>query len=135
MNESNSPKVLILYASTHGQTEKICSKLAVTLGLCDLRVQVRDVHRHEQENPDGYDAVIVAASVHAGCEPVAGALLYREYNPFTRTLVRLISKSAGHSTDTSVDHEFTDWEALARFGQEIASEFRAKLESAPALRS
>jgi menaquinone-dependent protoporphyrinogen IX oxidase len=32
MNASEAPRVLILYASTHGQTEKIASKLAFSMG-------------------------------------------------------------------------------------------------------
>lgn len=188
MNVPGSPKVLILYASTHGQTEKIVSKLAVTLGLCDLQVAIRDVHAGREERPDAYDAIVVAASVHAGhhqreivnwvhhnidelahrpnafisvslssadadeearanaikyiedfirdtrwrpdrSEPVAGALLYREYNPFTRTLVKLIARSTGHETDTSRDYEFTDWEAIARLGQELSAEFKRRLQT------
>jgi len=50
-------------------------------------------------------------------EPVAGALQYREYDFFTRTLMKLLMKRGGHSTDTSQDHDFTDWEAVARFAR------------------
>jgi menaquinone-dependent protoporphyrinogen oxidase len=34
----------------------------------------------------------------------------------------IISKMAGGSTDTSRDHEYTDWKALTRFADEIAAE-------------
>jgi menaquinone-dependent protoporphyrinogen oxidase len=47
--------------------------------------------------------------------PVAGALLYREYNPFLRFIMRLIAKSEGGSTDTSRNTEYTDWESLDQF--------------------
>lgn len=53
--------------------------------------------------------------------PVAGALLYRQYRPAIRLLMRIISKMAGGSTDTSRDHEYTDWQAVSRFAGEIAA--------------
>jgi menaquinone-dependent protoporphyrinogen oxidase len=54
--------------------------------------------------------------------PVAGALLYRQYRPMIRLLMRVISGMAGGSTDASRDHEYTDWKALKRFADEIAAD-------------
>ena len=51
----------------------------------------------------------------------AGALQYLEYNFATRLLIRLMMKRAGHPTDTSQDYDYTDWEAVERFGHECAS--------------
>ena len=61
----------------------------------------------------------------AGWEPrlvqsFAGALQYREYDFFTRLLIKLMMKHGGHPTDTSHDHDFTDWDAVERFGAECA---------------
>jgi menaquinone-dependent protoporphyrinogen oxidase len=50
----------------------------------------------------------------------AGALQYREYDHFTRTLIRLMMKRGGHPTDTSRDYDYTDWEAVERLGREFA---------------
>jgi menaquinone-dependent protoporphyrinogen oxidase len=50
----------------------------------------------------------------------AGALQYREYDLFTRLLIKLMMKRGGHPTDTSRDHDFTDWDAVERFGRECA---------------
>jgi menaquinone-dependent protoporphyrinogen oxidase len=52
---------------------------------------------------------------------IAGALQYREYNVFTRTLVRLMMRRGGHPTDTSQDYDYTDWDAVERFGREFAA--------------
>jgi menaquinone-dependent protoporphyrinogen oxidase len=52
---------------------------------------------------------------------VAGALQYREYNVFTRTLMRLMMRRGGHPTDTSRDYDYTDWDAVERFGREFAA--------------
>jgi menaquinone-dependent protoporphyrinogen oxidase len=57
-------------------------------------------------------------------KPVAGALLYTKYNVLIRLVMKHIAKRSGGSTDTSRDHEYTDWEALDRF----VSEFAASLE-------
>jgi menaquinone-dependent protoporphyrinogen oxidase len=54
-------------------------------------------------------------------ERLAGALQYREYDPFTRALVRLLMKRGGHPTDTSRDHDFTDWDEVGRLGAELAA--------------
>jgi len=52
--------------------------------------------------------------------PVAGALLYRQYGAIVRLVMRFIAKQAGATTDTSRDHEYTDWQALDRFADELA---------------
>jgi menaquinone-dependent protoporphyrinogen oxidase len=54
------------------------------------------------------------------CEPIAGCLQYREYDVFTRQLMRLLMRRMGHPTDASHDYDYTDWDALDRLGVEIA---------------
>ena len=43
---------------------------------------------------------------------VAGALMYRRYNFAVRWMMKRIARQAGAPTDTSRDHEFTDFAAL-----------------------
>lgn len=50
----------------------------------------------------------------------AGRLAYRTYGFFTRLLMRAIAKREGGSTDTSRDHEYTDWPEVTRFADEVA---------------
>jgi len=50
----------------------------------------------------------------------AGALHYRKYNFLLRFMMKRIARSEGVSTDTSRDHEYTDWEAVSRFADELA---------------
>jgi menaquinone-dependent protoporphyrinogen oxidase len=54
-------------------------------------------------------------------EAVAGCLQYREYDPFTRQLMRLLMRHMGHPTDASRDYDYTDWDAVDRLGLQIAS--------------
>ena len=57
------------------------------------------------------------------CLPVAGALLYTQYNFLVRFVMKQISKKNGGPTDTSRDYEFTDWPALDRFVDEVSHRF------------
>jgi menaquinone-dependent protoporphyrinogen oxidase len=53
---------------------------------------------------------------------MAGALQYREYDVFTRVLMRLMMRHVGHpAPDTSHDYDYTDWDAVERFGREFAA--------------
>jgi menaquinone-dependent protoporphyrinogen oxidase len=60
--------------------------------------------------------------------PVAGALLYRQYGFFIRNLLRFISRIVGASTDTSRDHEYTDWALVDRYADELADRCAATRE-------
>lgn len=50
---------------------------------------------------------------------VAGALRYSQYDYFKRLIMKLIAKQQGGDTDTSHDHEYTDWQDLTRFVEEF----------------
>jgi menaquinone-dependent protoporphyrinogen oxidase len=53
---------------------------------------------------------------------VAGTLAYTRYNLLTRFVMKRISARSGGSTDTSHDHEYTDWSQVALFAGAIAAE-------------
>ncbi len=175
--------VLLLHASTHGHTAKIARRIADVLEREGLDVDLRRAGAGDPA-PDGYDAVIVGASIHAGkhqkevvawakrhhttlalrpsaffsvcltaadddeeshaatrryhdelveatgwtpgrAVTFAGALQYREYDFATRLLMRLMMRKGGHPTDTSRDHDFTDWDAVERFAHAFAGELAA----------
>jgi menaquinone-dependent protoporphyrinogen oxidase len=59
----------------------------------------------------------------AHVKPVAGALMYSKYNFLIRFVMKRIAKQSGGSTDTSRDHDYTDWVALDHFVDELAAEF------------
>ena len=52
----------------------------------------------------------------------AGALQYREYDFATRLVIRLMMRKGGHPTDTSRDHDFTDWDAVEDFARACAGD-------------
>jgi menaquinone-dependent protoporphyrinogen oxidase len=51
---------------------------------------------------------------------VSGALRYTRYGFITRFVMRMISRRRGGPTDTSRDYEFTDWNAVDRFGADLS---------------
>lgn len=62
---------------------------------------------------------------HVGWQPqlrasIAGAINYTRYNPLLRWYMKRASSKGGGSTDTSRDHEYTDWNQVERFAQDIA---------------
>ena len=173
------PKFLVLYASTHGQTEKIASRVGDVLGREGAEVVTEKADGDVETDPAGVDAVVVGASVHAGHHQrdvvdwakahaatlngmpaaffsvslsaaedtgesrqdnrkylddfaertgwtpaetavIAGALQYREYDFMTRLLMRLLMKHQHHPTDTSQDHEYTDWDQVEGFARRCA---------------
>ena len=46
---------------------------------------------------------------------------YREYNFLIRYIMKRIMHGQGLSTDTSRDHEYTDWQAVSKFAREYAA--------------
>ena len=46
---------------------------------------------------------------------VAGAIRYTQYDFFKSWILKMIASTKGASTDTSQDHEFTDWKDLEAF--------------------
>ena len=49
----------------------------------------------------------------------AGAVKYTKYGILTRYIMKWIAKREGGSTDTSRDHEYTDWDAVVRFSEQF----------------
>ncbi len=170
-------RVLVLFASYHGQTRRIAFRIAETLRARGLHVHLRDL-ADEQPDPAGFAAVIVGAPVHmsrhhpaiaswlerhaatlatrpgaffsvsmsassaratvrreieqiaatflagVGWRPThvatfGGALRYTQYGWLTRQLMKLVVGSQGRPTDTSRDHEFTDWPQVDRFSADL----------------
>ena len=60
-------------------------------------------------------------------DTIGGAIAYTKYNPLLRWIIRRATRAAGGPTDTSRDHEATDWSQVERF----ATSFAAKLPSIP----
>jgi menaquinone-dependent protoporphyrinogen oxidase len=66
----------------------------------------------------------------ARIEHVAGGLPYTRYNFITRWFMRRIAEKEGNATDTTRDHEYTDWDALARFADSFLASLAAPVTAA-----
>ena len=169
--------ILILYASTEGQTKKVAERLA---GIVRNKGHQATTQWGKQLpanfSVDTFDAAIIGGSIHMDKYPrylnkfvvthgdwlnsvpsafftvcmaaysaseksrqaaqrygdkfiaqtewtptliqtFAGAVKYTQYNFITRFIMKMISKREGANTDTSRDHEYTDWESVDRFAE------------------
>jgi menaquinone-dependent protoporphyrinogen oxidase len=114
------PEMIRFVRDRRASLEKVPTAfLSVSLteaGAEDQRASV-DSRAHAREQ---VEATVQAFFDETGWHPgrvqrVAGALLYTKYNLFLRFVMKQIARKAGGSTDTSRDHEYTDWVALDRF--------------------
>ena len=70
----------------------------------------------------------------APSESIAGAIAYTKYNPILGWIVRRASKPWGGPTDTSRDHEFTDWAQVQRFVVAFEATLPAPTAAEPLIR-
>jgi menaquinone-dependent protoporphyrinogen oxidase len=84
---------------------------------------------NEQHALSAADVQQVLAKFHAATAwhpkylmSVAGALRYSKYNFLIRFVMKRIARQSGGPTDTSRDHEYTNWTALDRFVVNFAME-------------
>ena len=179
-------RILVLFGTTNGQTEKIARALEHRFRAGGHEADAVNAASADPD-PQPYDAVVVAASVHAGgyqpevarwvskhapvlnekltafvsvclgvlqneekvrrdlraivdaflrktvwrpitIFPVAGALKYTQYNFMLRWFMKRIAAKAGGATDTSRDHEYTDWQAVDRFADAFGERVRTSNE-------
>lgn len=52
----------------------------------------------------------------------AGALLYQNYHPLLRWIMKRIARKAGGGTDTSRNYEYTDWGEVEAFGRRCSEQ-------------
>jgi menaquinone-dependent protoporphyrinogen IX oxidase len=55
-------RALVFYASTHGHTAKIASRVAEAVRQADIGVDILDARHDTAPEPSGYDGTILAAS-------------------------------------------------------------------------
>ena len=186
-----TPRILIVYASSYGQTAKIARRMSDMLRDRGLEVTVENAREPSGVRLADFDGVIVGASLIArghqpavrdfirasiatlngvpsaffsvcasagsrfpanreaavrlrdaflgqmGWEPdlrasIAGAINFTRYNFLLRWYMKRASAMNGGSTDTSRDHEYTDWEQVDRFAADFAGMLARTPEEVPA---
>jgi menaquinone-dependent protoporphyrinogen oxidase len=63
-------------------------------------------------------------------ETIGGAMAYTKYNPLLRWMIKRTAKAAGGPTDTSRDHEVTDWAQVDHFVEAFVRRMPAPPEAA-----
>jgi menaquinone-dependent protoporphyrinogen oxidase len=178
----STPRILIAYGTTHGQTASIAGLIESVLAHDGFLVTVVNLKDGSVPPLDLFQGVIIGASVIArghqpvvanfirknlaalnampcaffsvsasagsareegraaarrvrdrflaemGLRPVlsesiAGAIKYTRYNPLLRWYMKRASKMNGGSTDTSRDHEYTDWQQVRAFAMAFGDLF------------
>jgi menaquinone-dependent protoporphyrinogen oxidase len=61
---------------------------------------------------------------------IAGRLAYREYNVLIRFIIKRIARKEGGPTDTSRDHELTNWDEVDRLGHLMATAIHERVVAA-----
>lgn len=109
---------IVSWGKRHSQTlnEMPSAFFSVCLTAADDTDEARKATR-------GYIESMIADSAWTPARTVtfAGALQYREYDFATRLAMRLMMRLSHHPSDASHDYDFTDWDAVERFGRECAA--------------
>ncbi|MCX5741721.1 MAG: hypothetical protein NT062_04380 [Proteobacteria bacterium] len=95
--------------------------LGMPTGFFSVSMAAADLPQGLGCDPSGYNARLFTQLAWTPTEAAgfAGALPYRRYGHVRRWVMKQISKAAGHPTDTSRDHQFTDDVAVDAFADQL----------------
>jgi menaquinone-dependent protoporphyrinogen oxidase len=114
-------KRIVAYARQHREALDAMPSAFVSVSLTQTTAESATATDEERAQAHEALSVVIGDFIErTGWHPrrtlrVAGELAYTRYNWFMRWMLKRIAKSQGGSTDTSRDHVYTNWEALARF--------------------
>lgn len=125
-----SPKLIRWVREHRGLLTSLPSAFfTVSLNKADSRPQARQADHeliHKFATLSGWSPALATS--------FAGAMKYRDYPWPVRILMRWIAKRAGGSTETSKNHEYTDWASVDAFVREWLAQHNA-LEPGPESRA
>ena len=78
-----------------------------------------DPHEHAEADDDRPEDAAGCGSSPDRTLHAAGALRFTQYDFFKRWAMRLIALQRKQKVDTSIDTEYTDWDAVRRFTEEF----------------
>jgi len=114
---SKYPKPLLKFVTTHRDS---LNKIPGALFTVCMAINSKLPGSREQAMHFGEAFKTQTGWRPALVETFAGAVKYTQYGFITRYIMKRISKHEGGSTDTSRDHEYTDWGGVAHFAEEFA---------------
>jgi menaquinone-dependent protoporphyrinogen oxidase len=98
--------------------------ISVSLSICSaIPTEVEAARAIAQQFPDhlGWKVGRVAC--------VAGRLAYTQYGFLTRYIMRRIAAKSGGSTDTSREHELTDWTQVRGLARDLAAQLASQAKT------
>ena len=117
---------MVRFARTHGAVLRAMPNAFVAVSMSQATVERKEAGDEERERSRAYVRACVDKFVgETGWRadrtvPVAGALRYSQYNVVVRWVMKSMARRAGASTDTTRDHDYTDWSAVDRLAGEFA---------------
>ncbi|MFZ2651901.1 MAG: flavodoxin domain-containing protein [Burkholderiaceae bacterium] len=121
VHQNKHPAALVDFAKRyHAWLSALpCAVFSVSLGAA-----LEDMESRIEVQRLLYDFVDDAALNPVATCCIAGALKYTQYDYFKRLVMRMIARQRGQSTDTSKDHEYTDWDGIEVFIDEFLAAAR-----------
>jgi menaquinone-dependent protoporphyrinogen oxidase len=118
--QAHQPKA-VSFARAHAADLARLPSLFVSVSLSVASKNKREVDAARQ-CADGFATTTGWRPNRIAC--VAGRLAYTQYGWLTRALMRRIARKEGASTDTSTDHEYTDWTQVRDVADAFAADIR-----------
>lgn len=118
----------VTFAHTHAAELSACPSTFFSVSLSAGSTHARELQAARQL------AEAFATKTHwrprrIACVP--GRLAYTQYGFIKRQLMKLIARREGASTDTSRDHEYTDWWMVEQLAREMCDAVRFEAELIP----
>lgn len=100
----------------------VISPMPRSLFLVLMAAATTDTQRREKSLTEIRRNISKQLKVHfPEIEMIAGAIKYSQYNWLVKWMMKRIARKEGGSTDTSRDHEYTDWDQVKAYAQRLAS--------------
>jgi menaquinone-dependent protoporphyrinogen oxidase len=117
MHAGHIEKELLGYIKTH---QAILQSKSCPFFLVLMAAATEDRQQRARELQEAEQMVRKQVPMALGpMELIAGALSYTRYNWFIKWTMKRISAKYGGATDTSRDHEYTDWEQVRRYAEQL----------------
>ena len=116
MGNYSSPLTNFVKAHTNWLNDSVSAFFTVCMGIHSAETKSREEASHYGEKflaETGWTPRLN--------ETFAGAVKYTRYNFFIRFIMKRISRKEGASTDTTRDHEYTDWDKVTKFTEDFLS--------------
>jgi menaquinone-dependent protoporphyrinogen oxidase len=118
----------VAFARAHAAELSACPSTFFSVSLSAGSTHARELQAARQL-ADAFSTETHWTPRQIACIP--GRLAYTQYGFFKRQLMKMIARREGASTDTSRDHEYTDWKAVEQLAREMVNVVRYDAQLVP----